>query len=91
MMITMNEMDEGETFPRHSHPHEEAKYVIRGTLEMTTGSGTKVLKPGSALIISGNEPHSARVLGPGSVVYVNVFSPPRNDYVAARKGKDRTA
>ena len=89
MMITMNEMIPGDIFLLHSHPHEEAKYVIRGKLELTTPSRTKILKAGNALIIAGNKPHSARAVGPEPAVYVNVFSPPRNDHPATRKYKNR--
>ena len=79
MMLTVNEMREGETFPSHSHLHEEAKYVIRGTMEVRTLSGTIVLRRGTGCLISSNEAHSARVLGSEPAVYINVFCPPQKN------------
>jgi quercetin dioxygenase-like cupin family protein len=84
MMLTVNEMGKGETFPSHSHLDEEAKYVIRGSMEVRTLSGTIVLRPGTGCLISPNEAHSARVLGSESVVYINVFCPPREEYLVNR-------
>lgn len=86
MMLTVNELDEGVAFPRHSHPHEEVKYIISGRIELRTPAGSKILEAGMGCVLSPNEPHEAYVPGPGSVVYINAFSPPREDYLKGRRG-----
>jgi quercetin dioxygenase-like cupin family protein len=69
------------TIPRHQHPHEQVGVMLEGALEMTIGDETRLCRTGDAYTIPPNLPHSARTLDEGCVV-LDVFSPPREDYLA---------
>jgi quercetin dioxygenase-like cupin family protein len=70
--------------PRHQHPHEQVGIMLEGALELTIGGETRLCRPGDAYTIPPNLPHSARTLDEGCVV-LDVFSPPREDYLAQIK------
>jgi quercetin dioxygenase-like cupin family protein len=72
------EIDEGATFPEHSHPHEQTVNVLDGALELTVSGTTHVLEPGAVFVIPPNAPHSGRALTRCRVL--DVFSPAREDY-----------
>ncbi|MCC7106033.1 MAG: cupin domain-containing protein [Chloroflexi bacterium] len=48
--------------PRHSHPHEQIISLTSGTLQVTVGKETWILKPGSVVCIPANAPHKVWVL-----------------------------
>ncbi|MDA2924562.1 cupin domain-containing protein [Acidobacteria bacterium AH-259-L09] len=80
LMLSYVEIDEGAEVPLHSHPHEQGGVVLKGQMELTIGSETKVLKPGSLYLIPSNMPHKATALA-GPVKALDVFSPIREDYI----------
>ena len=58
------ELEPGTTAPRHSHPGEEAIYVLEGTWEYTLdGNPPVVLKAGDVLFVPAGVIHSARIVG----------------------------
>ena len=66
-------------YPHHQHPHEQMGILLDGSLELTMGDETRVLRPGDAYSIPPYLPHKARTFDEGCVVF-DVFSPPREDY-----------
>jgi len=66
------------TVPMHSHPHEQATYILEGEFEFTIGDKTTVLKPGMAALIPGNTLHGGKTLTACRVL--DVFAPVREDY-----------
>lgn len=64
--------------PEHSHFHEQITQVTEGKLEMTIGGVTKILTPGSVVIIPSNIKHSGRALTACKVT--DIFCPVREDY-----------
>jgi quercetin dioxygenase-like cupin family protein len=71
------------TVPRHQHPHEQLGVMLDGAMELTIGEETRLLGPGDAYTIPPHLPHSAATHEEGCVV-LDVFTPPREDYVKSR-------
>ncbi len=65
--------------PEHSHPHEQAGFVVSGEAEFTVGGETQVLRTGDYYLIPGGVPHSVRQLA-GPLCCMDIFSPPREEY-----------
>ncbi|MDI3340971.1 MAG: cupin domain-containing protein [Sphaerobacter sp.] len=79
LMLNWVRIAPNQTMPAHQHPHEQAGVMLEGTLELTIGEETRVLRPGMAYTIPGGVVHSARTFADGCLV-LDVFSPPREDY-----------
>ena len=80
--IAMNlvTLDPGALVPEHSHPNEQAGYVVSGAITMTIGGEAKTLTSGMAYIAPGGAIHSG-LAGPEGCEVIDIFSPPRQDYV----------
>lgn len=81
LMLNRVELDPDVEVPRHNHLHEQAGLVLEGALDLTIGDETRTLRPGDAYTCPPDLPHRA-VAGPEGCVVLDVFSPPREDYVA---------
>ena len=81
LMIVEHRMERGWVGARHSHPHEQAVYVVSGRLHFTLGVESFEISGGDSLIVEGGVEHEARALEPS--VVVDVFTPAREDYVGA--------
>jgi quercetin dioxygenase-like cupin family protein len=71
--------------PIHQHPHEQAGYVLEGLLNLQVGDAVWPLTPGDAYVLPGGTPHGATT-GPEGCVVLDVFAPPREDYLALLEG-----
>lgn len=80
IMISLVEMDSGQVVPPHSHPEEQAGYVVEGTLEFTMEGATRQVGPGEIFFIPGGVEHAVTVASPGPAKVVDIFSPVRDDY-----------
>ena len=67
--------------PKHHHVHEQFSYIMRGTLRFWIGDEEKVVdvRAGEILHLPSNLPHRAEALD--DVFAIDVFSPPRLDWV----------
>ena len=72
-------IEEGSSFPEHSHEHEQVLSMLEGKLELKVGRDTKILMPGDIAIIPSNVPHSGKAIKKTSAI--DVFYPVRQDYV----------
>ena len=79
MLSLVDFEEEGTVVPLHSHPHEQGGILLEGRMELTIGSETRILEPGSLYLIAPNTPHKAVAVG-GPVRVLDVFSPVREDY-----------
>lgn len=70
---------EGNYASPHQHSNEQSGYVISGKYELTIGDNKYVLSAGDSYSIPGNKVHSFRVIEAGEVI--DVFTPPRQDYL----------
>jgi quercetin dioxygenase-like cupin family protein len=82
LMITRYEVKAGAQFEAHSHPEEQMGYVIKGRIEFFVGESEErfVFEEDTFFHFAPNERHRSRVLEDSLVI--DVFSPPRPEYVA---------
>ena len=68
----------GYSLPEHTHVHEMVINVMEGEFELTVAGEPKILKPGEAVFIPSNVPHSGRSITDCKLI--DVFYPVREDY-----------
>lgn len=78
MTLAYWSIDEGAMLPEHSHPHEQVANVIEGHFELTVDGESRVLRPGSVVVIPPDATHSGKALGDCKII--DVFYPVREDY-----------
>ena len=67
----------GSDLPGHTHPHEQAGYLVMGHIRLTIGGKEHDVKTGDSWCIPGDVEHGAKILE--NSVAVEVFSPVRED------------
>ena len=72
-------IDPGASVPEHSHPHEQAGYILEGSLTFFVDGETRVAEAGDSYVLAGGEEHGAENRGDVPVVGLDIFSPPRDD------------
>lgn len=80
IMISILGIQPNSEVPIHSHPSEQFGFILDGEIETTVGDETKIIKKGDAYhalsnVLHGGKTHSEKV------VILDVFSPPREDYM----------
>lgn len=78
MMLVRHLMQAGWEGARHSHPHEQLVYVVRGRLVFARGSEKFEARAGDSFVVAGGVEHQATALEESEVL--DVFAPPREDY-----------
>jgi len=76
--IAFWEIEKGSILPLHAHIHEQTTQLIEGTLEMTIGEKTMILKPNMIVRIPSNIKHSGKALT--TCKLTDTFCPVREDY-----------
>ena len=80
LMICRFDLDKGVQIPSHSHPHDQAGYVVSGKIRITVDGRGCDLGAGDSYSAPPNVLHSAIALE--ASVVVDTFYPPRDDYRA---------
>jgi quercetin dioxygenase-like cupin family protein len=83
MMIAHVYLKKGDDVPRHSHENEQLTYILEGALQFWFGANDErelTVRAGEVLVIPSNLPH--RALAIEDTLDVDVFSPPRQDWLA---------
>jgi quercetin dioxygenase-like cupin family protein len=83
MMIAHVYLKKGDDVPRHSHENEQLTYILQGALPFWFGANDErelTVRAGEVLVIPSNVPHRALALE--DTLDVDVFSPPRQDWLA---------
>lgn len=78
MMLVRHQMQPGWRGARHSHPHEQMVYVIRGHIHFVCGADTFDAFTGDSFIVPGGVEHEASALAESEVL--DFFVPCREDY-----------
>jgi quercetin dioxygenase-like cupin family protein len=78
--MTVVHLSKGSSIPDHAHPHEQTGYLISGRLDFSIAGERVVAGPGDSWSIPGHVEHGVEVLE--DTVVIEVFSPPREDYLA---------
>jgi quercetin dioxygenase-like cupin family protein len=68
---------------RHSHPHHQLVYVVKGAIRVDVGGEVFDVHAGDSFVVDGGVEHEARALEPSEVL--DVFTPTREDYRALVK------
>lgn len=82
LMLVRHLMEKGWVGARHSHPHEQLVYVIRGHLRFNGAGKTFEARTGDSFIVPGGVEHEASALEASEVL--DVFTPFREEYAAAK-------
>jgi quercetin dioxygenase-like cupin family protein len=78
LMLVRHLMEKGWVGARHSHPHEQLVYVVRGHIQFTGGGKTFDARAGDSFVVQGGIEHQASAIEESEVL--DVFSPFREDY-----------
>jgi quercetin dioxygenase-like cupin family protein len=78
IMLVRHTMTAGWVGTRHSHPHEQMVYIIRGRISFEHPGGIFLVGPGDSFLVPGNVPHQATALEDSEVL--DIFTPAREDY-----------
>jgi len=78
MMLVRHRMQPGWRGARHSHPHEQMVYVIRGHIHFMCGNESFDAFAGDSFIVPGGMEHEASALAESEVL--DFFVPYREDY-----------
>jgi quercetin dioxygenase-like cupin family protein len=82
MMLAHVYLKKGCLVPKHRHENEQLTYILEGALHFWLGDDEGeevVVRAGEVLTIPSNLPHKALALE--DTVDVDVFSPPRQDWL----------
>ncbi len=75
----------GKKVPLHSHPHEQMGICLAGEAEFISGKDKKIVRKGMVYRMKPNEEHEVRVVGSENGLFLDVFSPPRLEYLSKQK------
>ena len=73
------QMRAGCTVPVHSHENEQVSMVLSGRLRFLLDGGAEEVGPGQVMRLAPNERHGVEVLEDS--VVIDLFSPPREDWI----------
>jgi quercetin dioxygenase-like cupin family protein len=90
LSFALVELEPNIAVAEHSHPNEQAGFILQGTFTFTIGGETRELRPGDTYVIPGGVLHSA-VAGPEGTVAIDIFSPPRDDWEALERAEPTRA
>lgn len=78
LMLVRHYFEQDWVGERHSHPHHQLVYVVRGALRVDVGGETFDVLAGDSFIVDGGVEHQAAALEASEVL--DVFTPVREDY-----------
>jgi quercetin dioxygenase-like cupin family protein len=79
LMLVRHLMEEGWIGPKHSHPHEQLVYIIRGHIQFRGEDTTFDARTGDSFVVPGGMEHQASAVEESEVL--DLFTPVREDYV----------
>lgn len=68
---------QGAVVSEHTHPHEQAGYVVSGRIRCRVGEDTRELRAGDSYLVPGGAPHVVEALE--DAICIDVFSPVREE------------
>jgi quercetin dioxygenase-like cupin family protein len=77
-LLSLVDLDANTVLPKHSHPHEQSTFVLKGELEVEMAGETYVVRSGEFFIFPSGVEHCVRV-GASPVQVLDVFVPARED------------
>ena len=80
-MMVMNTLEPGMEINPHSHPFEQAVYIVQCKVRFHVGDEVFEGGPGSVIRIPPNIEHYAEPFGDEPVLNLDIFAPLREDYM----------
>lgn len=78
LMLVRNQFVKDWKGARHSHPHHQIVYVVRGRIRFEAEGKTWDLRAGDSVVVDGGVEHQASALEASEVL--DIFTPYREDY-----------
>jgi quercetin dioxygenase-like cupin family protein len=78
LMLVRHYFEQGWSSARHSHPHHQLVYVVRGMLRVEVAGEIFDVSAGDSFVVDGGVEHQASALDASEVL--DVFTPVREDY-----------
>jgi quercetin dioxygenase-like cupin family protein len=81
VMFLLVEIGPGEIVPEHSHPHEQMGICLKGKAEFKSEGFKAIVEKGMFYWIEPGEKHTVTPLTNETCLFLDVFNPPRQDYI----------
>jgi quercetin dioxygenase-like cupin family protein len=78
MMLVRHTMQKGWVGTKHSHPHEQLVYIVKGGIRFAHSGGTFDARTGDSFLVPGGVEHQASAFEDSEVL--DIFTPMREDY-----------
>ena len=78
LMLVRHTFEKGWKGARHSHPHHQMVYVVRGRIRFQAQEKSWDLHAGDSLVVDGGVEHEASAIEPSEVL--DIFTPYRQDF-----------
>jgi quercetin dioxygenase-like cupin family protein len=78
LMLVRHKFTKGWVGARHSHPHHQMVYIVRGHIVFRAQGKSWNLRSGDSLVVDGDIDHQASALEDSEVL--DIFTPYRKDY-----------
>jgi len=85
VMMMILTVEPGIPTTPHSHPHEQIGYLIEGRGVLFSGGKSIEIEAGTSFLIPPHEGHNFNAIGERPAIIIDVFSPPRQDYLEKAK------
>ncbi len=85
-LMTEFHLSAGSVLPEHSHPFEQTGCLVRGSITLYIAGKPYAMSPGDSWCIPPDVPHRADISEDS--VAMEIFSPPREDYMKYLYEKD---
>jgi quercetin dioxygenase-like cupin family protein len=79
LLLAEHRMDKGFVGSAHSHPHDQAVYVVSGLVLVSAGGRTFEAGAGESFIVRGGVTHQVTAIEPS--IALDVFTPCREDFL----------
>lgn len=80
LMVVQFKYKKGSTIAAHSHYHEQASYVIKGSLKYVVAEKDIIMRRGAALVVSSNAQHQLEALE--DTTEIVTYYPMRSDLLS---------
>ena len=85
LMSLFGRLEPGTVLPLHRHHHEQLTYVLEGTAYLQIDAEERELGPGDGALIPGDVAHGIVRVGPAGCAIIEVYTPVREEYLAAMR------
>jgi quercetin dioxygenase-like cupin family protein len=73
LLVVLEQIADGDRIPLHTHPHDEAIVIARGTAEVRLGDSSRRVGENAVAMVPKGTPHSIRAVD--GAVRINAFFP----------------